>query len=63
MLKDAALAEAVLSVERVSFRTGEYRNLPNRRTPNEVTEPPLPGVDEKVPPTVFYIDDFRAKKN
>jgi hypothetical protein len=61
MLKDAALAEAVLSVERVSFRTGEYRNLPNRRTPNEVTEPPLPGADEKVPPTVFYIDDFKVK--
>ena len=61
MLKDAALAESVLSVERVSFRTGEYRNLPNRRTPNEVTEPPLPGADDKVPPTIFYIDDFRVK--
>lgn len=58
---DATLAEAVLSVERVSFRTGEYRNIPNRKTPNEVTLPPLPGADERVPLTKFYIDDFKAK--
>jgi hypothetical protein len=29
--------------------------------PYEVTEPPLPGADDKVPLTIFYIDDFRVK--
>ncbi|MCY1723189.1 hypothetical protein OU798_22765 [Prolixibacteraceae bacterium Z1-6] len=61
VLKDAELAEAVLSVERISFRTGEYRDIPNRKTPNEVIEPPLPGADEKVPLTKFYIDDFKTR--
>jgi len=61
-LKDAELAVAVNSVERVSFRTGPYRNLPNRKTPNQDPAPPLPGADNPVEETVFYIDDFSAKK-
>ena len=61
LLKDAQLAESVLSVERISFRTGQYRDLPNRKTPNEVTLPPLPGADEKVTPAIFYVDDVRIK--
>lgn len=51
------LAEAVKSVERISFRTGPYRNLPTRTTPNEAPEPPLPGADEKVEKAVFFIDN------
>ncbi|MFT3946370.1 MAG: six-hairpin glycosidase [Agriterribacter sp.] len=54
-----ALAEAVKSVERISFRTGAYRNFPTRTTPNEKPEPPLPGADEKVEKGVFYIDDVK----
>ncbi|MFT3747376.1 MAG: six-hairpin glycosidase [Agriterribacter sp.] len=54
-----ALAEAVKSVERISFRTGPYRNFPTRTTPNEIPEPPLPGADEKVQKAVFYIDDVK----
>ncbi len=56
------LAEAVKSVERVSFRTGPYRDIPNRKTPNETPEPPLPGADDPVEEAVLYIDDFGAKK-
>lgn len=63
VLKDALLAEAVTSVERISFRTGPYRDLPSRTTPNETPEPPLPGADKKVPRAVFYIDDVRLSGN
>lgn len=59
ILSGAQLAEAVTSVERISFRTGAYRDLPNRTTPNERPEPPLPGADQKVPKAVFYVDDVK----
>jgi hypothetical protein len=58
LLKNAKLAEAVKSVERISFRTGPYRNLPNRKTPNQEPAPPLAGADEPVANARFYIDDF-----
>ncbi|MDX1702129.1 MAG: hypothetical protein R3250_16000, partial [Melioribacteraceae bacterium] len=48
---------AVNSVERLSFRTGAYRNLPNRQTPNELRHPPLRGADEKQNLTSILIDD------
>lgn len=60
-LKNAQLAEAVKSVERISFRTGLYRDLPNRKTPNEDPAPPLPGADEAVEMVQFYVDDFMVK--
>lgn len=56
------LAEAVTSVERVSFRTGLYRDIPNRKTPNEDPEPPLPGADVPVDEAIFLLDDFTAKQ-
>ncbi|MCK5102668.1 MAG: hypothetical protein KAR17_07630, partial [Cyclobacteriaceae bacterium] len=59
---DFKLAEAVKSVERISFRTGAYRDIPNRKTPNENPDPPLPGADEAIAEAVFQIDDFKAKK-
>jgi len=55
------LAESVKSVERISFRTGLYRNLPNRKTPNEDPGPPLPGADEPVSESIYQIDNFSAK--
>lgn len=61
VIAKAPLAEAVKSVERISFRTGPYRNLPNRHTPNETPEPPLPGADEPVEKATFYIDDVQLK--
>ncbi len=61
VLSNAQLAEAVKSVERLSLCTGAYRDLPNRQTPNETHNPPLPGADEPTKPTIFYIDDVRLK--
>ncbi len=63
LLEKAALAEGVKSVERLSFRTGPYRDLPNRKTPNEDPEPPLPGADDKVPLGIFLIDDVKISGN
>ena len=57
VLQHAQLAEAVKSFERLSLRTGPYRNLPNRKTPNQVAAPPLAGADDPLPPAVFNIDD------
>lgn len=59
---DFSLAEAVKSVERVSFRTGPYRDIPNRKTPNETPVPPLTGADDPVDEAVFLLDDFSAKR-
>jgi hypothetical protein len=61
VLSQAQLAEAVKSVERLSLRTGPYRNLPNRQTPNETNDPPLPGADEPTNPTLFYVDEVKIK--
>lgn len=44
--KSAPLLHRVASVERLSLRTGPYRNLPDRNTPNQDKQPPLPGCDE-----------------
>jgi hypothetical protein len=59
VLKNAQLAEAVKSVERLSFSTGEYSNLPDRKTPNQKMIPPLPGADEMEPEARFYIDEVK----
>lgn len=61
VLRNAALAEAVKTVERLSVRTGAYRDLPNRSTPNEEPGPPLAGADEKERLTLFYIDNVKVK--
>jgi len=60
VLTGAAVAEAVLSVERLSFRTGPYRDQPTRQTDNEAPHPPLPGADEPAPLAVYNIKDVRA---
>lgn len=62
VVENAQLAEGVKSVERLSFRTGPYRDLPNRKTPNEDPEPPLPGADVKEALGVFLIDEVTIKK-
>lgn len=61
--EDLNFAEPVETVERVSFRTGEYRDLPNRTTPNQPVasyHPHLPEADYPVPLSEFYINDFRV---
>jgi hypothetical protein len=62
VVENAQLAEGIKSVERLSFRTGPYRDLPHRKTPNEDPEPPLPGADDKEPLGVFLIDEVTVKK-
>ena len=46
---------AVKSIERLSVRTGEYRNLPDRNTPNQDRMPPLEGCDEPVEETALRL--------
>ena len=58
ILKDEPLIVAVKSVERISFRTGEYRDWPTRKTVNEAPHEPLEDCDEPVPAAVFYVDDL-----
>lgn len=43
--------------ERLSLRTGAFRNLPNRNTPNQEACPPLPGCDERTAPSMYLIDN------
>jgi len=57
VLKNAQLAEAVKSVERLSFCTGPYRNTPDRTTPNQKLALPLAGADERVAESGYYVDD------
>lgn len=55
-----AAAMAVKTVERISFRSGEFRSLPNRQTPNETAAPPLKGADERQGLSRYYIDNVFA---
>jgi len=57
LVAGANLAKAVQTVERLSLRTGEYRTLPTRKTPNQKPCAPLPGADEPVQEAVFLVDD------
>jgi hypothetical protein len=61
LLKNAALAEAVTSVERISFRTGAYRDLPDRTTPNQEDATPLERADVPVTASEYYVDDLKIK--
>jgi hypothetical protein len=60
VLENAALAEAVKSVERLVLRTGPYRNEPTRQTVNETPHAPLPGADERVEAAVYNLQDVWA---
>jgi len=60
VVEQAALAESVKSVERLSLRTGPYRDIPHRDTPNEEPGPPLPEADVPLPSAVFYVDEVSA---
>jgi len=61
VLNDAQLAVAVKSVERFSARTGKYRDLPTRTTPNQDNVPPLPGADDQEETSTFLIDNFMVE--
>ena len=59
-IKDARFAESVLSLERISFRTGRYRPNPSRTTDPEKILNDVPHPDDPNPEAVFYIDDVAA---
>ena len=61
LIKDAKFAKAVKSIERISFRTGHYRDRPNRNTPNQDPALPLEGADDPVESAAFHLDDFKVK--
>ncbi|MCC8036232.1 MAG: hypothetical protein LIO77_09960, partial [Rikenellaceae bacterium] len=50
-------AHAVKSLERLVVRTGEYRDKPDRTTPNQEPGDPLPGADVKVPVCAWNVDN------
>jgi hypothetical protein len=60
VLNGAAFAESVLSLERVSFRTGAYRPSPARNIDPEKILIDLPGADNPVQTATYYIDDVTA---
>jgi hypothetical protein len=59
VLTEEPLFEAVKSVQRLSFRTGPYRDVPNRKAVNEEPHDPLEDGDDPMPAAIFYIDDVK----
>ena len=51
---------AVTSVERISFRTGAWRKLPDRQTPNQEKQPPLPLCDEKGSHSLYLLQHLQV---
>lgn len=56
--ENLSAAMAVQTVERISFRTGAYREQPNRKTPNETDNPPLISADEEHKQSKYLIDNI-----
>jgi hypothetical protein len=56
VVHQAAFAEPASSVERLSFRTGEYRTQPTRET-DRYSGSDLPDPDDAVTPATYYLDD------
>jgi hypothetical protein len=56
----AAFAEPVATVERLLFRTGEFRTAPTRQT-DRYAGGDLPNPGETVPLAAYYIDDVVVK--
>ncbi|MBP3827824.1 MAG: hypothetical protein ILA07_07250 [Prevotella sp.] len=51
---------AVNAVERISFRTGTWRNLPDRQTPNQEKQPPLPLCDERGNHSLYLLQHLQV---
>lgn len=54
---DGPVMHAGKEPERLSIRTGAYRQLPDRHTPNQDPCPPLPGCDKRTSPATYLIDN------
>ena len=55
LVKEAPLAESVDMIHRLSFRTGEYRQIGAARSDKEGDD--LKGADAPTPPATYWIDD------
>ena len=60
-LTEAVFVEPVSTLERLSFRTGHYRDHPTRQTVNEEYHDPLPHADGKRPSAIYHIDDVTVQ--
>ena len=60
-VSDAEFSEPVATLERLSFRTGEYRNTPTRQTDRYGRLSDLPGADDAVESAVYYVDQVSIK--
>ena len=62
-LESARFAEAALTVERLSFRTGSFRTVPTRNIDRDDKRFPeaLPGCDDPVPTAVYSVDDVLTR--
>ncbi|MBL8294134.1 MAG: exo-alpha-sialidase [Bryobacterales bacterium] len=62
LVEKAALAETVRTIERLSFRTGPYRNDPTRQLDRyDPKLKDLAGADTPVAETVFYVDNVSVQ--
>ena len=52
---------AVNDVERLSIRTGLYRDKPDRNTPNQKAMPPLEGCDSPIAPAMYRIEKVEVR--
>ena len=62
LLAGAEFLDPVNSLERISFRTGEFRISPTTRDPKSPGED-LAGTDDPAPEAVFYLDDVSVSNN
>jgi len=60
VVRQAAFAEPAISVERLSFRTGEFRSEPTRKT-DRYAGADLSGADDPVTPAIYHVDDVSIK--
>lgn len=58
---EVAALHTAQNPERLSIRTGQYRDLPNRQTPNQAPAPPLPGCDERIQPALYLVDNVSIR--
>ncbi len=61
IVRNATFSEPVASVERLSFRTGEYRTEPTRETDRYGFLGDLPDSDEPSSIAIYYIDEVSIK--
>jgi hypothetical protein len=60
LLAGAEFLDPVDSLERISFRTGEFRSSPTTRDPKSPGED-FPNADKSLPEAIFFIDDVSVR--